>query len=263
MLARTAIAATLILLCAEPVRSQQPAAHITGIAGVVRDSMSQPMPNVDIVVIPAGRRARTDSAGRFDVAPLEPGRYEVRARHLGYVPAEWDVDLSQSGHAEIQLVLVARIASLDTVYVNGTRPCPRATYEGFLCRRATAKGTFIDYPEIDAQDADYSADLLRDVPGFGVAVGRGRTGATRIPSSRACTIVLLNGVASSWAEVPESPWMISAIEIYQSPNDIPKEFSRYTWGKEHCWLVAYWTYDVTMKSIRRTAPPTPQARGIH
>jgi len=49
--------------------------------------------------------------------------------------------------------------------------------------------------------------------------------------------------------------MISAIEIYQSPKDIPKEFSRFTWGKENCWLVAYWTYDFTFKTIRGVRLP--------
>ena len=203
MLTRLALLLCLALTFAQPLAAQGgTGAHI---AGVVRDSANQPMPSVDVVVIPGARRARTDSMGHFDIGPLEPGQYQVRARRLGYFPAEWSVDLSKAGRADIRLVLTTRIPSLDTVYVNGTRPCPRETYEGFLCRRATARGTFLDYPEIDAQDADWSGDLLRDVPGFGVDVQGSRNGATRVPSSRRCTIVLLNGVVSSWSQVPESP----------------------------------------------------------
>lgn len=48
---------------------------------------------------------------------------------------------------------------------------------------------------------------------------------------------------------------IAAIEVYKSPRDIPKEFRRHTWGKENCWLVAYWTYDFMMKPFRKTALP--------
>ena len=241
-----------MLGCVAPLLAQQSAPRI---AGVVRDSANQPMANVDVVVIPGSRRARTDSTGRFEIGSLDPGRYVVRARRLGYAPAEWSVDLSKSGRADIQLVLATRIPSLDTVYVKGSGPCPRDSYEGFLCRRATTKGTFIDYTDIDAQDAEYSADLLRGVPGFRVDVARSRDGPTRVPTSRTCTIVLLNGVASTWSQIPESPSMISAIEVYQSPKDIPKEFARYTWGKEDCWLVAYWTYDFAFKAIRKTALP--------
>ena len=40
-----------------------------------------------------------------------------------------------------------------------------------------------------------------------------RDGATRIASSKTCTIVLVNGAATSWSEVPDLPYMISAIEV--------------------------------------------------
>jgi hypothetical protein len=255
MQTRYSIATVFALMCGTAAFAQDSAARVSGI---VRDSANQPMANVDVVALPGSRRARTDSMGRFEITLPEPGRYQVRARRLGYVPAEWSVDLSKSGHAEIQLVLTKRIAPLDTVYVKAPGPCPRDSYEGFLCRRATAKAgiaTFIDYTDIDAQDVDYSADLLRGVPGFGVDVASSRNGATRIPATRNCTIVLLNGVQSSWSEIPESPSMISAIEVYQSPKDIPREFSRYTWGKEHCWLVAYWTYDFTFRTLRKVRLP--------
>jgi len=49
--------------------------------------------------------------------------------------------------------------------------------------------------------------------------------------------------------------MIVAIEIYKSPKDIPKEFVRFTWGKERCWLVAWWTYDAAYRSF--TIPRRP------
>ena len=65
-----------------------------------------------------------------------------------------------------------------------------------------------------------------------------RIGPTRVTTSKTCTIVLLNGVASGWASIPEEPYKIIGIEIYKTPQDVPKEYVRYTWGKEHCQLVA-------------------------
>src|SRR5262249_32668352 len=145
------------------------------------------------------------------------------------------------GHADIQLTLGPRIAILDTVFVFDGRPCEAQKYEGFMCRRATTKGRFIDYTDIDSMDVVYSADLLRDVGGFSTVVRSTRIGPTRVAASRTCTIVLMNGVPTAWASIPESPFAIIGIEVYQTPKEVPREFRRYTWGKENCWLVAYWT----------------------
>ena len=222
-------------------------AHAAGaqasIRGVVRDSANRPMPNADVIVVPANRRARTDSTGRFSFDSLGGGQYIVRARRVGYGPTEWTVELSKSGHADIQLVLGSRLAMLDTVFVSEGHDCDPRKYEGFMCRRASAKGTFIDFTDIDTMQVYYTADLLRDVGGFTSVVRPTRNGPTRIASGKACTIVLVNGVSTVWSEVPEQTYMIIGIEIYKNPKEIPKEYSRYTWGRENCWLVAYWTYD--------------------
>ena len=219
-------------------------AQSASIRGVVRDSAARPMPNADVIIIPGGKRARTDSTGAFAFGSLESGKYVVRTRRVGYAPTEWTIDLSNSGRAELQLVLGARLGVLDTVFVNGDRPCEAQKYEGFLCRRGSANGgVFIDYTDIDTMPVWYSADLLRDVGGFTVGIRSTRNGPTRIPVSRQCTTILLNGVPSGWASIPEEPYNIIGIEVYKIPKDVPKEYRRYTWGKEHCWLLAYWTAD--------------------
>jgi hypothetical protein len=230
-------------------------AQTATIRGVVRDSTNRPMANADVVLIPANRRTRTDSTGRFSFGALDNGSYTVRARRVGYAPAEWTVDLSKSGVTEIQLTLGARLALLDTVYVNTGRPCDPRRYDGFMCRRATAKGVFVDYTDIDTMDVYYSADLLRDVGGFHSVVRPTRDGPTRVAASRACTIVLLNGALTTWSSIPDEPYKIIGIEIYKSPKDIPAEYRRHTWGRENCWLVAYWSYDFAMKTIRKMALP--------
>ncbi len=233
-------------------------AQSTGtIAGAVRDSAGQPVPGVDVVLIPAIRHVRTDSLGRFEFRALDDGQYVVRARRVGYGPAEWSVKLAKAGRVDVPLVLGPHIAMLDTVYVADGRPCPRDTYDGFMCRRATAKGRFIDYTDIDTMEVYYTADLLRDVGGFTTVVSRARDGPTRTVSSRRCTVVLMNGVLAGWGDIPDAPYMITGIEVYKTREEIPKEFARYTWGKEDCWLVAYWTYDFTYKPIRGVAPGRP------
>jgi len=231
------------------VSSRANAQGSASIRGVVRDSASRPMPNADVIVAPGNKHARTDSTGRFAFESLGAGQYIVRARRVGYGPTEWSVDLSKSGHADVQLVLGARIAILDTVFAIDGRPCNAQKYEGFVCRRATTPGMFIDYTDIDTMEVYYSADLLRDAGGFTTVVQPTRNGATRIASAKACTIVLMNGIPTSWSSIPEEPYKIIGIEIYKSPKDIPKEYARFTWGKERCWLVAYWTYDFMYRPL--------------
>ena len=234
-------------------------AQSASIRGTVRDSSSRPMANADVVIEPSGRHARTDSTGHFSFEALDPGQFTVRARRVGYEPAEWTIDLSKGGRVDIQLVLGARIAALDTVFVfEPGRPCEPQKYEGFMCRHASAKGRFLDYSDIDTMSVLYSADLLRDIGGFTTPVVRStHIGPTRMASSKHCTIVLMNGVAYvAGLTILESPADIIGIEIYQTPSDIPKEYRRYTWGKEDCWLVAYWTANF-LRQAGRVALPKP------
>ena len=245
-MSKTTLWFVAILATATSLASAQSTASISG---VVRDSANRPLDNTTVEAIPSRARARTDSAGRFVFRELENAKYTIRARRVGYVPVEWTVDLSKGGHVDVQIVFTSRLPVLDTVRVVADRACSTRTYEGFLCRRVSAKGTFVDFDVIDTMQVFYSADLLRDVGGFTTTVRSTRTGATRDPVGKTCTIVLLNGVATSWLSIPEEPYLISAIEVYKDPREIPKEFRRYTWGKERCWLVAYWTYDFMMKPL--------------
>jgi hypothetical protein len=247
---RVALALGILLI------SSTAGAQSASIRGTVRDSSSRPMVNADVVITPTGRRARTDSTGHFAFDSLEAKQFTIRARRVGYGPAEWTIDLSKGGRAEIQLTLGARIAALDTVFVFDGRPCDAQKYEGFMCRRATTKGRFIDYADIDSMNVLYSAELLRDVGGFTTVVRPTKIGPTRVASSKHCAIVLMNGVPTPWSSIPESPSDIIGIEVYQTPREIPKEYRRYTWGKESCWLVAYWTANF-LDQFHKLALPRP------
>lgn len=250
MLKTLACAAATLVIAAESLSGQS-----ASIRGVVRDSLDRPMANADLLVIPSGRRARTDSTGRFAFLALEGRGYTVRARRVGYLPTEWSVDLSKGGHADVQITLATRVAVLDTIRVLADRRCHPQRYEGFLCRQASTRGVFLDYTDIDTMQVFYTADLLRDIGGFETVVVSSKNGATRAASSKWCTISLLNGVPAAVGEIPTEPYMISAIEIYKNPRDIPKEYRRYTWGRERCQLVVYWSYDFEMREIKKLALP--------
>ena len=62
-----------------------------------------------------------------------------------------------------------------------------------------------------------------------------------MPIGRRCINTLLDGVPARWNDVPSEPADIMAVEIYELPKDIPREYNKYTWGKEQCSLIVYWT----------------------
>ena len=213
------------------------------ISGVVRDSAATPVTDADILVLPSERRVRTDSAGRFEISGLGSGKYTVRARRFGYVPTEWSVDLSHGGHAEVQLVFGPKLALLEPVLVSADRTCSPSKFDGFMCRRASTKGVFLDYTDIDDLHVYYTGDLFGGMDGFGVGVRSTRNGPIRVPVGRRCINTLINGQPASSTSVPQDPYDIMAVEVYKMPADVPKEFKRHTWGKEQCSLIAYWTVD--------------------
>jgi hypothetical protein len=222
------------------------------ITGIVRDSAAAPVPNADVLVLPADRRVRTDSAGRFEVIGLDAGKYTVKARQFGYLPGEWSVDLSHGGSADIQLALGSRLTTLQPVVVSADRTCSASKFDGFMCRRASTNGVFLDYTDIDDMNVYYTGDIFNGMDGFGVSVRPTKTGPVRVPIGRRCITTLVDGVPSSTTSVPQDPYNIMAVEVYKLPADVPKEFRRYTWGKEQCALMVYWTVDFSI--------PPPHAR---
>lgn len=241
-----------IVATAAHVAAAQTGARITG---SVRDSAATAVPNADIIVIPADRRVRADSEGHFEIAGLKAGKYTVRARRFGFIPGEWSVDLSHGGHTDVQLVLGARLASLDPVVVSASRECSPRKFDGFMCRRGSANGVFLDYTDIDDQNVYYTGDLFNGIDGFHSSVRMTPSGVVRVPAGGRCINTIVNGEPATAGAVPEDPYNLMAVEIYRRPADVPKEFRRHTWGKEQCSMIVYWTVDFSM--------PLPRARLPH
>lgn len=244
------LVATLLLTAAARASAQQPAGGAS-ITGVVIDSAKVPIPNADVVAHPGNHRTRSDSAGRFVLSGLDADDYSVRALKLGFAPATWDVKLSKNGHVEIKLVLGRRLPMLDTVTVTAGRDCSQYSLDGFVCRRKSGKGVYLDYTEIDDKEALYTADIFRDMPGFREDVRNTRYGPVRVAvpvPSWGCIASLVDGRPASLANgVPQFPSDLVAMEVYAKPDSVPKEYQRYTWPRGdlsrtgRCAVVVYWT----------------------
>ena len=258
-MAMRTLVATIVaaILLASPLfaGAQQP---VTGgvIAGVVRDSAALPVAGADIVVRPGARRTRSDSAGRFIVGGLGADHYIVRARKLGYAPTQSDVSLSNTDRVEIQLVFDERLPMLDTITVTAGRICSAYSLDGFVCRRKSGGGVFLDYTDIDDKDALYTADLFHDMKGFRTDVRPTRVGPARYVAPSlpwGCITSLIDGRPSTGATIiPELPQHLIALEVYARPDSVPVEYQRYTWPSGgitrsgRCSVIVYWTMRARM-----------------
>jgi len=243
MRATTAVMVSLLL--AATAGAQQGAT----ITGTVRDSASRPVANADVVALPGVHRARTDSAGKFTIAGMDGGSYTVRARKLGFAPTETTVDISGNGRLNVVLTLDQRMPLLDTVVVRADGSCPDRTLDAFACHRKFGKGLYLDYTDIDEKEPIYAADIFRDIQGFRVDVRSTRNGPVRVavPSNFHCLVSLVDGRPVSLANpVPSTAIDVIALEVYQKPDDVPKEYERFIWpttgmATGRCMLVVYWT----------------------
>lgn len=215
--------------------------------GVVRDSANRPLANAEVVATPGPHRARSDSLGRFTIAGIGGGQYILHARKLGYSPGEATAELHDNGSLDVTLTLEHRMADLDTVVVSADGSCPERSLDGFLCRQKRGdKGVFMDYLDIDDKDPLSTADLFRDIPGFRVDVRPTRDGNRRIPvaSGLHCLVSLVDGRPATAANfVPDFPGDLMALEVYPTPDEVPKEYQRYMWDSragQRCGVAVYW-----------------------
>jgi len=117
----TAVSLTLLSLAAAvacPAEAQESAPG-NSIRGVVTDATSlAPLADAEVVIVGANRAVRTDSEGRFVVAPLPAGTYTLEARLAGYLPRTLSVvvtDGGEPGNLAFRLDPLARF--VDTVVV--------------------------------------------------------------------------------------------------------------------------------------------------
>jgi hypothetical protein len=106
------MAAVALLGAAVVVRAQQPtrlpAVVVNApverpgprkIGGIVRDTMTSPLDSVEVAIVALQRRVFTKSDGTFLFADIAPGKYQVRARKIGYAPQIREMVVDSAGGA--------------------------------------------------------------------------------------------------------------------------------------------------------------------
>ncbi|HTE43778.1 MAG TPA: carboxypeptidase regulatory-like domain-containing protein, partial [Gemmatimonadaceae bacterium] len=184
-------------------------AQATGrISGVVTSDAGLPVPNAQIAVPGAQRRAIADTLGRFTIPNVAPGQYTARATSLGHSPQDVAITVVAGATATANFRLSVIAANLQEVVVVGYGEQKRGTITS-----AVANVTAEEFVPGPARDA--AALLAGKVAGLGIttsngdprggAVNRGTEiqlrGVTTIQGDRN-PLVLIDGVPGSLETVP-------------------------------------------------------------
>jgi hypothetical protein len=100
------------------VRSSRPVGG--AIAGVVRDDLGQPVPDVRVLVEGLARQTRTAPNGAFVLEGLPAGPHQVRFRKLGFAEAQADLTVIADSAITVGVTLASLAGQLDPVVIQAT-----------------------------------------------------------------------------------------------------------------------------------------------
>ncbi len=177
-------AGALLIGIASVARAQD-AGIITG--RVIDASSNAPVPSAQIQVVGTTRGAVTGDDGRFRIAAMRPGQYQVRALRLGYQASAQTVQVTTGGTAEADFSLAPAAVSLEQVVTTATGEQERKREIG------SAVSVLQPQPEQIASAQNASQLLAGKVPGVDVQQAGGTVGGgSRIRIRGAASISLTN-----------------------------------------------------------------------
>src|SRR5438552_9091508 len=97
-------------------RPEGPALQLGSIAGTVTATETRtPLVRAVVSVVGTRLRAETDAAGRYVIASVPVGTHRLRARMLGYAPADTSVVVAEGQEAVVNFQLKAQAIELEAV----------------------------------------------------------------------------------------------------------------------------------------------------
>jgi hypothetical protein len=233
--------ATLLIAWPAPAFAQR-----VNVPGIVRDSAGKPLGNADVGIVELKMLARSADNGRFTLRGLDPGKYAVSVRRLGYAPQMITLVVVEGQRpAELAVMLQAQAAVLDAIAINQVERRRRAWIEDFHRRRIQGIGTYVTRAEIRARNASKPSDLFRNSPGVRIVRHKGlrfNVTATQINANIDCPPLLwIDGQKAHGLELDDVPLHdIEGVELYNGPSTTPMQFSGSA-GARSCGTIVLWT----------------------
>jgi hypothetical protein len=213
------------------------------LAGVVSDSAGGRVAGATVRLDRGGGTALTDDEGRFVLGALPAGHVGATVRRLGFLPADFELDLPAGTRVEVSVRLVPSAAALPTLIVDGERRELTLQANGFYERARVATGRFLRPEFLDARRGVPLSTVLREVPRVTMRceLGGVRCRATVGPTSAACEPrVWVDGMPAPDGALDElvPRDRVRGVEVYTSAGFLPGDFLR---PGDTCGAIAIWT----------------------
>ena len=223
----------------------------SALAGVVRDSLGNPIKFAAVVVEGTELSAVSDDSGRFHIRGIVPGTVDVAVRRLGFAQVQFTTTLAPDS----TLVVAVRLRSvqaLGAVTVKAAFEAPLLARSGYCERERAGLGSFVPPAKVDSMAGRVitASQLLRDVRGIELSCGAGSRCSVHTRRLPDCLNLFVNGVHVE-GELDDNVGLseVYAIEVYERPVIVPTEFQtklpmkqgRGFTPKAGCGALAVWT----------------------
>ncbi len=212
------------------------------VAGVVSDSTGRPVFGASVDVVDTDIRVMTNTAGRYVLPEVWPGRTAVRVRRVGFAPQILNVSVS-SGDTTRADFMLGVVAALPATRVSAEPN--RGKMSEFNDRRSRGLGLFVTRDDIERRQPKSMSEMLRTLPGVTVSEREpGVPKPVRMDRSRSlsCRVQLyVDGLPYPDGNVDDfPPETVEGVEIFRGPSEIPVAFRNRDTG---CGLISIWTRD--------------------
>jgi iron complex outermembrane recepter protein len=140
-----------------------------GVTGAIVDETGAPLRSAAVSVVGSPRSALTDADGRYTLA-VDPGRYILRVRLIGYRPGTAEVTVGSGETARRDFTLERDALHLDELVVTATR-AERAQKEAALSMSVIPAADLMRIAHTS------TAEVLRTIPGIHAEEGGGEVAA--------------------------------------------------------------------------------------
>ncbi|EGN74807.1 TonB-dependent receptor [Idiomarina sp. A28L] len=141
----------------------------TTVQGEVKNANGQPLSGVQVEVVGTSRSVFTDQDGRFVLRQVEDGTVTLRFQYLGLPSVERAVQVTGANTEELDVVLTARVESIERIQVTGQREAQNRALNAYRASDAIASfvesddmGQFVDQNVAESLQRIVGASISRD-----------------------------------------------------------------------------------------------------